>query len=109
MACNASTAMIANLILSRKYLGEYFVWKYDCTALVLISAGCTTIVLNAHTEQTHYEADEVVSMLKSARTLTFFAFALTYFFSMMMLINCYLAKLRLFEQDVDYFDETRQK
>ena len=47
-------------------------------------------------------------MLKSARVLTFFSVALAYFFSMILLINCYLAKLRLFEQDVDYFDETRK-
>ena len=109
MACNASTAMIANLVLSRKYLGETFVWKYDCTALVLIAAGCTTIVLNAHTNPVHYEADEVASMLKSARVIIFFAVSFTIFFSMILLINHYLAKLRLFEQDVDYFDETRSK
>ena len=107
MACNASTAMIANTILSWKFLGEIFIWKYDCTALVLIAAGCITIVLNAHTEEVHYEADEVAAMLKSARVISFLAVSLTYFFSMMLLINHYLAKLRLFEQDVDYFDETR--
>ena len=49
MACNASVAIICNLILSIRFLGEKLVWKYDLTALVLISTGCTTIVLNAHT------------------------------------------------------------
>lgn len=104
MACNASTAIIMNLVLSKKFLGEMFVWKYDCTALVLISAGCTTIVLNAHTSQTRYDREAVVDVLLSARTLIFFTGGLLYFISMLMMIKCYLAKLRLFERDVDFFD-----
>ena len=108
MACNASTAMICNLILSKKYLGETFVWKHDCTALILICAGCSTIVLNAHTSPVSYDAEAVVTILTSARTLIYFACALIYFLSMIMLTNCYLAKLRLFEKDVDFFDVTRK-
>ena len=104
MACNASTAIICNLVLSKKFLGEMFVWKYDCTALVLISAGCTTIVLNAHTSQTKYDREAVVDVLLSARTMIYFISGLVYFFTMLMMIKCYLAKLRLFERDVDFFD-----
>lgn len=107
MACNASTAIIMNLILSKKFLGELFIWKYDCTALVLISAGCTTIVLNAHTSQVKYDREAVVDVLTSARTLIYFTCGLIYFFCMLMMIKCYLTKLRLFEKDVDFFDATK--
>lgn len=51
MACNASTAIVANMILSTKYLDEVFSWKYDFTALVLIVIGSSMIVLSAHTEK----------------------------------------------------------
>ena len=97
-----------NLILSKKFLGEKFVCKYDCTALILISAGCATIVLNANTSPVKYTPEESVDLLSSPRTLCFFAFGIIYFISMLLLIRCYLAKLRLFENDVDYFDEVRK-
>ena len=108
MACNASTAIICNLILSKKYLGETFVCKYDCTALILICTGCSTIVLNAHTSPVKYDEEAVLDVLSSARAICFFGFGLIYFFSMICLIKCYLAKLRLFESDVDYFDEVKR-
>lgn len=108
MACNASTAIIMNLILSKKFLGETFIWKYDCTALILICAGCTTIVLNAHTSPVKYTQEETIEVLTSARTLIFFAVGLIYFLAMLALIKCYLAKLRVFESDVDFFDEARK-
>ena len=56
MGCNASFGIIAAMILSTTFLGEKFLWKYDFTAFVFISAGCTTVVLNAHTEEVHFTA-----------------------------------------------------
>lgn len=108
MACAASTSILVGLILATQFLGEKFVWKYDCTALVLISAGCTTIVLNAHTTQVKFDREEVVDVLTSARTLIYLAFGLVYFITVLMLIKCYLANLRLFEKDVDFFDQTKK-
>ena len=56
MGCNASFGIIAAMILSTTFLGEKFLWKYDFTAFVFISAGCTTVVLNAHTEEVSFTA-----------------------------------------------------
>ena len=44
MACQVSTSILCNTALSVLYLGETFIWKYDFTALILISLGCVWIV-----------------------------------------------------------------
>ena len=49
LAANSANAIIAAIIWSRLILGEKFIWKYDFTALILISIGCVTIALNANT------------------------------------------------------------
>lgn len=59
MACNAAVAIMLSIVLSIQCLDEVFVWRYDCPALVLIAAGCATIVLNAHTEPIEYTALDV--------------------------------------------------
>ena len=50
LACNACTAIIVNMILSTRLLGERFIWQYDVTAMILIAIGSISIVLNANTE-----------------------------------------------------------
>ena len=50
LACNACTAIIVNMILSTRLLGEKFIWQYDVTAMILIAIGSISIVLNANTE-----------------------------------------------------------
>ena len=59
LAANSANSIVAAIILSTNILGEKFIWKYDFTALFLISVGCATIVLNANTTQTEYSADDV--------------------------------------------------
>ena len=51
--------------------------------------------------------EDILNYLTSTRTLCFFTFACIYCGCMLLLIKCYLAKLRLFESDVDYFDEVK--
>ena len=109
MACNASVAIIVNLILSTKCLGEQFVWRYDLPAILLISSGCATIVLNANSDPVRYTEEEIIALLTSSRSICFFVFALVYFASMLMLIKCYMGRLRVFESDVDFFDEAKKR
>ena len=45
ISCNAATAIIVNMILSTRVLGEQFIWKYDLTAMFFIFIGSLTIVL----------------------------------------------------------------
>ena len=50
LSCNAATAIIVNLILSIKILGEKFIPKYDLTAIAFILIGSMTIVSLSHSE-----------------------------------------------------------
>ena len=59
LSCNAATAIIVNMLLSCHVLGEKFIWQYDLTAMTLIAFGSVTIVINAHTEQVEFTADEI--------------------------------------------------
>ena len=49
IAANSANSIVAAIIFSTWILGEKFIWKYDFTALVCISVGCATIVVNANT------------------------------------------------------------
>ena len=45
ISCNAATAILTNMILSTKVLGEQFIWQYDLTAMFFIAIGTITIVV----------------------------------------------------------------
>ena len=49
LAAKNVVAILASTVLSIQILGEVFIWKYDLPALILISAGCATVVLFANT------------------------------------------------------------
>ena len=57
LAANASLAIIGNLILSIYLFNEKWVWKFDCTAMALIIAGCSSIVLLSNKEQIEYNGE----------------------------------------------------
>ena len=49
LAAKNVVAILASTVLSIQILGEVFIWKYDLPALILISAGCATVVLFSST------------------------------------------------------------
>ena len=104
MACNASAAILFAVLLSMFVLGEAFIWKYDCTALVLIVLGCTFIVLNANTEQVKYTADEAADILTSPAALGFGGFCLFFLLLSLYCLKIFLEALRTFEGSADAYD-----
>ena len=67
LSCNAATAIIVNVLLSTKVLGETFLWKYDFTAMVLIAVGTAMIVLRTHTEPVDFTGDQIRDVIFSMR------------------------------------------
>lgn len=51
LSCNACTGIIANVVISTRYLGERFDPKFDLAGLSLIGVGCTLIVLLSNKEK----------------------------------------------------------
>ena len=50
MASNSANVIIAAVVLSCCILDEKFITKYDLPAIIFISLGCVTLVLNANFE-----------------------------------------------------------
>ena len=51
IACNSSSAILINMFISSKFLGEKFVAKYDVSAAALVSLGTLAIILMSNKEQ----------------------------------------------------------
>ena len=50
IACNASSAIIMNVWISSRFLGEKFVPKYDITAMLMVFFGTLIIILLSNKE-----------------------------------------------------------
>ena len=104
MAASSANGIIATILWSTLILGEKFILRYDLPALILIQIGCLTICLIANTKETTFSEDEVKELLKAPRTLTFFIFTVTMIIVCLSIINLVLKRLRLFEKDVDDYE-----
>ena len=105
LAANAVTAIISTLVFSVTILGEMFVCRYDLPALLLISAGCTTIVLNSNKSDESFTADEVVDLLLAPRTLCFAGTCIFFILLSLTTLSFVLARLRRFESDVESYEQ----
>jgi len=105
LAANSVTGIVAATVLATQVLGEVFIFRYDCSAFVFISAGCFTIVLNANTTQTEYTADQVFALLKAPRTLCFVAACLAFIGVSLCMLKIVLHRLRRFEKDVESYEK----
>ena len=105
LAAKNVCAILASTVLSIQILGEVFICKYDLPALILISAGCVTVVLFSSTTQTSYTAEQVIEFLKSARTIGFLVFCVLFIFLSTILLSFMLRRLRLFEKDCDSYEQ----
>ena len=50
IACNSSSAVLINMIISYKHLGEKFVPRYDITAMFLVAIGTLAIIMTSNKE-----------------------------------------------------------
>ena len=60
IACNTSSAVIMNVFISWKWLGEKFVPKYDVTAISLVFAGTLFIVLLSNKDHQTFDTDALL-------------------------------------------------
>ena len=105
LACNAATAIIANVILSTKVLGERFVCKYDLTALVLIATGVFMIVWKGHTDPVSFTGEEVRALIFSWRVGLYVAVCMVFFILDRLVLERTLRALRKFEVDAEAYDQ----
>lgn len=105
LACNAATAIIANVFLSTMILEEKLVWRYDLPALTLIAAGSILIAFNAHTEQVDFTPAQIYELLLCPRTVIYTIFCLVMLICEGSVFTCFLAKVRQFERDAEAYEQ----
>lgn len=105
MGCNSAFAIMTSMVLSVWWLGERFVPKNDIPALLLISAGCATIVCTANTDAVEYTAEEAVEYLLSWRAISYYVFTVSFVLLTIWVTACFLRALRQFELDVETQDQ----
>ena len=99
LSCNAATAIIVNMLLSIHVLGEKFIWQYDLVAMFLIATGSVTIVINAHTEQVEFNAEEIHQLLIEPQCIIYLLFCIILITCEKCMMNAFYRRLREFEQD----------
>ena len=109
ISCNCATAIIANIILSTKVLGENFIWQYDLTAMMFIVAGTLAIIFQCNTEQKSFTGEEIKDLVFSLRTLIYITLCVFFFIIDRICLRIMLEKLRLFEADANAYDEEQRR
>ena len=65
LSANGTTAILANALVSIKWLGESFVCKYDLSAWIIITFGATLIVCFSNTKQLEYKPKQIIDLIVS--------------------------------------------
>ena len=98
LAINSSTAIVMTAVLAIVFLKERIVWRYDAVAFLLISGGCTGIVLLSQSKESESTTEDVVRQLTSLRTIFFCAFYIAFVVCNYMLTRWFEGQLMLFEK-----------
>ena len=69
LAVNASTGIIANIIISTRFLDDKFVPKYDLPGLILIGIGSTMIVLTSNKVNEKMSIDRLLDLLVGIKSI----------------------------------------
>ena len=86
LAVNASTGIIANIIISTYFLGDKFVPKYDLPGLILIGIGSTMIVLLSNKVNQSMSIDQLLDLLVGIKSIGYL---------ISVIFVCYTAKCSL--------------
>lgn len=71
LAVNASTGIIANIIISTRFLGDKFVLKYDLPGLILIGIGSTMIFLLSNKVNQNMSIERLLDLLIGVKSLAY--------------------------------------
>ena len=104
LSVNASTAIIANVLISIKFLGERFVPRYDIPGLGLICIGCSAIVILSNTEKSWRDREELFEWLLSPVSVMYLCSAIVVIIAANVIGEKPFKQLRQFEKDCDEAD-----
>ena len=106
LSVNAAISIIANAVISSKYLGEKFDWKYDFQGLFLIAVGSTMIVMLSSKEKQTWDMEKLFNKLTRLESGLFGVFVLAVYLGSLFLSHVLPPKLRQFEKDCESIDKS---
>ena len=104
IACNSSSAVLMNVYISWRFLGEKFVPKYDLSAIAFISVGTIIIILMANKEQQIFTLTTIADVLSEPRSVVYIVTTIAQWFGVRFCMPILLKKLRAFEKDCEDWD-----
>ena len=108
LSCNASAGIVANVFISTRFLGERFDPKYDTIGLLLISIGCTVIVLLSNKEKQDFNFGQLNELLTSTQSIVYFGLTVVVTNSAKLTGPYFIDCLRDFEVDCVVWDNKSQ-
>ena len=105
ISCNSSSAVLMNVYIANKYLGERFVPKYDLTAMAFVVAGTLTILLLSNKEQQIFTTPTILALLTTPRSLVYFGITVAGMISVPFWVPRMLKALRRFETACEKWDD----
>lgn len=108
LSCNSCVGIIANVLISTRYLGEKFDPKNDTVGLTLISIGSIVTVLLSNKEKQVLDLKQLVVLLTSAKSLAYFGTTVVVLNLGKLATPLLLTKVRAFEKDCEKWEKTNK-
>jgi len=108
LSCNASAGIVANVVISTRFLGEKFDRKYDTMGLLLIGTGVTGIVLLSNKEKQEFNMARLNELLTSTQSVVYLGLAVIIINSAKLAGPFFIEHLRYFEKDCVEWDKKSQ-
>jgi uncharacterized membrane protein YidH (DUF202 family) len=108
LSCNASAGIVANVVISTRFLGEKFDRKYDTMGLLLIGIGVTGIVLLSNKEKQEFNMARLNELLTSTQSVVYLGLAVIIINSAKLAGPFFIEHLRYFEKDCVEWDKKSQ-
>ena len=104
IACNSATAILMNVYISWRYLGEKFVPKYDLPAVIFVGIGAFIIVYMSNKEQQTFTVDRILRLMTTWGSTLYFVTTILLTLLVHWLVPVILKKLRAFEKDCELWE-----
>ena len=89
-----------NTVLSIKFLGEQFKWRYDLPALSMMAFGALVLTLSAVPEKSLMTYDEMIALLSQAQSIVFMISTLIMMVLAVVYTRIFIGHVRNFEEDL---------
>ena len=85
ISASKATGIVSGVVLSIFWLKEQFVWQFDVPAILLMTIGSVTMILQADRTSDNFTLEQLVAMVKSLKSIIYVSF--TFIFMMLAAVS----------------------